>query len=345
MLETGQVIYEAVKERAVENLINNQGGIDFGLINEPVKRINHLEYALRTPTGRLRSGLARRLLFKQFVFIGISTPDLMAGVAVVDLQYAANGFFYVFDRNNLCLTEAQKTTPPWKVDISPFPEEAAAFFKTGALSVRLSGDRLLAESREMRLAVNLPQVDSTPLRICTPTGFRGWTFTRKLTPIPVSGSLRVKEKSYSLRPDSSQAIMDWTAGYLRRNTWWNWAAIATVLADSRRLGLNLACGVNETGATENAFWIDDHQVKVDSVKFVYDEQDDRGKWRITSGDGRVRLEFTPVADRGENLNALLVVSRFTQFLGFFSGILTDEAGNQIRLDDCPGWTEEHFARW
>ena len=329
----------------MENLIDNQGNPVRGWIREPVARVNHMDYALQTPTGRMRSKTARRWLFKQFVFIGINTPDILAGLAAVDLQFAANGFFYVYDKHNRRLAETQKTALPGRVCIAPCPENLAAEFGTSGLQIRMNGNQVSARGDELALNADLSPTACEPLRICTRSGFRGWTFTRKQSPIPLSGWLQMGKQKWQLDPTSSMGIMDWTAGYLRRETFWNWAAIAAVLPDGRRLGLNLSCGVNETEATENAFWIDDCLVKVDTVQFAYDEQEKDGPWRIFSADGRVDLTFTPENARRENLNALLVVSRFTQYVGTFSGVLKDEQANEVRLAACAGWTEEHFARW
>ena len=63
-----------------------------------------------------------------------------------------------------------------------------------------------------------------------------------------------------------QALIDWTAGYMRRHTYWNWTATACRLPDGRILGLNLSCGVNETSFTESYFLLDGQMTKVDSKK-------------------------------------------------------------------------------
>jgi hypothetical protein len=59
----------------------------------------------------------------------------------------------------------------------------------------------------------------------------------------------------------------------------------------------------------------------------------------------VNLSFSPVSFRREHLNAWIVASRFTQFLGYFSGRLTDPAAGDVLLEKCPGWAEDHFAKW
>lgn len=326
-------------------LIDKNGKINFGLIAEPVDRINVEDFPLRTPMGRPRSRLLKRMLFKQFSFVGVDCPEIMAGLAVVDLKYAANAFFYVFDKSTRILDETKKTTAPWASSIIPSPDKGAAVFKASGLYIRIGGGRVVARCRDAEIDATLLFDRARPLRICTRTGYSGWTYTQKTAPIPVSGFLRVKGRTCRLSSDICMAITDWTAGYFRRNTYWYWAAAATVLPDGRRFGMNFSCGVNETEATENVFWIDGLQVKVDNVKFQYNPEKWEDEWHIMSADGKVELTFTPVSFRKEHLNFRVVASRFTQFMGLFSGRLKDPAVGDVLLEKCPGWAEDHFARW
>ncbi len=116
------------------------------------------------------------------------------------------------------------------------------------------------------------------------------------------------------------------------------------MPDGRLFGMNFSCGVNETEATENVFWIDGEQVKVDNVKFSRPSGGNNG-WHLTSADGRVDLRFKPVSSRREHLNAWIVTSKFTQFLGLFSGRLAHPQSGDLLLDNCPGWAEDHYAKW
>ena len=109
--------------------------------------------------------------------------------------------------------------------------------------------------------------------------------------------------------------------------------------------MNLACGVNETSFTENAFWVDNQMTKVDSVKFVFDERDPDSQWYITSNDGKIDLVYSPESQRSEKVYAVAVASRFIQFMGTFEGKITTDSGETIMLKNCPGWTEDHYAKW
>ena len=52
------------------------------------------------------------------------------------------------------------------------------------------------------------------------------------------------------------ANLDWTLGYMRHETNWFWSCISSYLSDGRHFLLNLSMGVNETGVSENACWLD-----------------------------------------------------------------------------------------
>jgi hypothetical protein len=58
----------------------------------------------------------------------------------------------------------------------------------------------------------------------------------------------------------------------------------------------------------------------------------------------VALTFSAQGERREDLNYGLVVSRFRQRFGVFTGTL-QHAGEPIRLADAFGLFEDHLARW
>lgn len=329
----------------MNRLVNDNGKITFGLILEPLEIINYLDFDFQAPMGRSYSQWAKKALFKQFFFVGLHNPELSAGVAVVDLKYAANAFCYVYDRQKDIFYETKMTTMPFRARISPSPERREAIFDTRRLRINMDGDAVVASCDGIGIDIRCAYAQTSPLRLCTRAGYRGWSYTQKTAPIPISGHIDVAGNRHELSPETSLGVSDWTAGYLRRNTFWNWAAGAGRLADGRRFGLNLSCGTNETGATENVFWLDDVQVKVPLAEFQYDAADLNSRWRVVSSDGRVDLAFTPAASRAEHINAVVVASRFTQLIGSFEGYVIDDKMEKIDISNCPGWTEDHFARW
>jgi hypothetical protein len=328
------------------NLVEPDGRIQWGLQPEPIRDVNALDYDLESPLGRRRSRFIKKWLFKQFLFIGIPGPDLVVGLAVVNLGYLTNGFLYAYDRASGRLLETSHLGLPGRhAGIDPRPDELRAHYQSSRLAIELDGGRLRAQTREVEIEAEILFRETPPLRIATRSGYRGWVFKQSTTPVPVRGQVRCQGQTWPLEPGRHQGLIDWSAGFMRRETWWNWAATAAVLPDGRTLGMNLSCGVNETSHTENYFMIDGRMTKVNLVDFLFDPRDPRQPWQVVSDDGRVDLTFVPEADRGERVNALLIQSRFTQMMGRFSGRLVDADGRALMVDNLVGWTEDHYAKW
>lgn len=330
----------------MRKLVNADGNIQFGLYDEPIGDINFRNYALRTPMGIPVPGFLKKFKFNQFHFFGIIGPDLMAGLAVVDLKLITNGFFYLYDRKNRKLIETKKLGLPNKrVYIQSTPETPESRFVSGDFVINLNRRRIFAKGKDLSLEIDLGLDETLPLRICSRAGYRGWVYTQKTAPIPISGEIRYGDTSFSVSSPAYMGLMDWTGGFMRKYTFWNWASTACVLPDGRTFGLNLSCGVNETSFTENAFWLDGRMHKVSTVNFIFDSKDLYRPWQIVSADGKINLKFHPESERGEKLHAILLASRFTQLMGTFEGALVSDDGEKIMLERCPGWTEDHYAKW
>jgi hypothetical protein len=227
-------------------------------------------------------------------------------------------------------------------------------FRSRANDITMSGS---SEAHERRLTVRLGtalSVDAVfseqrpaiqPMSICTRAGATGWVFARKTAGVRVAGRLQWGGTTYDLEQIGARGHHDWSAGYMRRRTFWNWGCLAGTLPDGRLVGMNVSCGVNETSFTENCFWIDGELHKVDTVHFDYDRGNLMLPWRIGSYDGRCQLEFRPEGSHVERVNAVLVASNFNQLFGRYTGALTTAAGERITIDGVLGYAETHYARW
>lgn len=330
----------------MKRLVNENGLIDFGLYDATIDEVNYEDYRLETPMGVPVPRALRKRLAKQFHFIGIIGPELVIGLAVVDLKYICNAFLYAYERGSGRMTEQRKLGPGGaRARIDAQPDTGKSTFDLPGLSITVEAGKIRAHSERVELDVDLELSDANPLRICTRAGYRGWAYTQKTTPVPLSGYLKIDGKRFELSSPEYMGLTDWTCGFMRRETFWAWASTATSLSDGRALGLNLSCGVNETSYTENAFWVGGVRTKVDTVDFVFDRDDLMKPWRISSQDGKVDLAFHPDSKRGERLTAVLLSSRFTQLIGTFDGCLTGDDGERIEIEGCPGFTEDHYAKW
>ena len=332
-----------------KRLIDSWGRISYGVLDTPVDVINYRDFDLRTVMDKPRSALARKTRFNQFQFISAMSPGWVFGLAVVDLKLVSTAFFYLYDFKTGQMLEQSLTQPlAMGTHIEPRPETGVTEFRKGKTCVRITSDGhsrgvSVSGPDDLQITLNI-EADTDPLRLVCPAGYSGWVFTRKSAGLPVSGNIRWQGQNWQC--DSlSRVAVDWSCGFMRRETAWNWASLAGVLAGGRAVGLNLAAGVNETGMTENALWLEGRCIKLGQARFVFDRYDEAASWQVSTDDGRVELTFRPSGVRRERLNAWLMASNFRQYIGTFSGTVRDEEGNSVPVDGLRGLMEDHFARW
>jgi hypothetical protein len=284
--------------------------------------------------------------YKQFQFVSIVTPQYIIGVAIADIRYLASGFYYVFDTETHELVEQQWLKPlnvgyqtqpsSWNSQAHLANDTIRFNIESGQWHVQLSTHLIQANL----ILQSLPE--SLPLMLCTPTAYSGWTYTQKHNTLNIQGELNVKGQQQDLT--NAVAGYDFSAGYMRRETSWRWASI-NHRSESKKFGLNLAAGVNETGFCENVIWVDDERHLMPPVQFEFSRVHPEELWRITSQDKRIDLVFTPKNQRSEKKNFWFLKSNFRQFVGHFSGHLIDGNGTKHELDEVMGLTEDHYAKW
>ncbi|MER8314665.1 DUF2804 family protein, partial [Acinetobacter baumannii] len=79
--------------------------------------------------------------------------------------------------------------------------------------------------------------------------------------------------------EQSLAALDDTCGFLRPETAWVWLSCQFRDQQERRIGLNLASGVNESFGNENALWVNGRLYPLNDVLF---EQQNETTWSIRS---------------------------------------------------------------
>ncbi len=335
-----------------KNLIDDSGNPQFGVLGQPVHNVNYLDYTLYNSMDKKLPEWRKKFRFNQFQFVGAMNSQCIFGLAIVNLQVVSNLFFYVYSFETKSLKEFSRIMPlGLGTRMSTAPDAGEARFSSPGTKASILAEeagnvrRLSAEAGGAEVNLLLQASPGFgPLRVCSGAGKNGWVFTQKAAGLTCSGSVRWRDELYTFDADSSSGSYDWSAGYMRRETFWNWACLSGLLIDGRRVGLNLATGVNESGVTENGFWVGEHFEKVDFVQFQFDKKDIYRPWKITSTDGKLDLIFSPEGVRKECLDVVFLASNFKQMFGKYSGYLVSE-GERIEIHDVPGFAEDHFARW
>lgn len=339
---------EVEKETA---LIGVDGRPRFGLYRRPLTSLQLDDFRLHG--AKDRASLAKNWILKyrikRWEYLGLANDDCIFGIAVVRLGYLSNLFAYLFDRRSGKIIEYDILTPGGgAAHFQGTSLTGEIQFKNRKTEIRMtsSPEKISVEGiirGELSVSLSFHKLEE-PLVCLSRVGLKGFNYTHKEAGVPVRGTIRYKDVSWDIQEERSFGVRDYTLGYPARQTFWNWASGGGLDQQGNRLGFNLVQGINETGFTENGFWVNSRLVKTDVVDFRYDDRDLLQPWRIESNDGRVRLRFLPAGKRSANTNAGLIVSKFHQPFGRFEGTLKE--GDKIwEMENVSGFTEEHFAKW
>lgn len=326
----------------------------FGLLPTPPSRVNFLDYDYRSPMGKPRAAWRKKWAFHQFQYFGVISETLIGGCALADLRWATVGFFYLYHPQTGQQIEKRIKLPLGMASrFSKVPDNGVCEIAVGGVRMRLENS---AEGRRKRLLVELADgtrmdawfseqdADFEPMCICTRAAVNGWVYAQKVAGVRCEGQVSSPLGDFDLAAIGAYAHHDWSAGFMRRETWWNWACTSGV-ADGVAVGFNLSCGVNETSVTENCYWLDGKLHKVDGCFFDFDQDQPLKPWRVFSQDGQVELTFTPEGLHGEQMNALIVASRFKQIFGRFEGVLRPTGQAPVTLTNFWGFVEDQYAKW
>jgi len=340
---------------AGSRLIDSNGEVRLGIFSEPIGEVNYRDYALESPLDRPRGRLARHFGFNQFQFLGGLSERLIFGCAIADVKIAATAFLYFYEPVTRRFAHFSFRTPlALGCRFDQRPEDGAVSFSWRGDSLAMSAT---ASPQQRHLRVQLAsgvRVDATfdesrppvaPMVLCTGAGASGWVFARKTAGARVSGTAVWEGRRIDLTQLDMLGHNDWTAGYMRRETFWNWGCLSGRLRDGRIVGMNISCGVNETSYTENCFWVDGVLERVSIAAFEYDRHDLMKPWKLRTGDGRVELEFTPQGRHSEKINALVLASNFHQLFGRYAGRFVTASGETLPIEGQLGYMERHYAKW
>lgn len=145
------------------------------------------------------------------------------------------------------------------------------------------------------------------------------------------------------------AILDWGRGvWTYKNTWY-WSGLSGI-TDGHIVGFNLGYGFGNTkNASENMLFYDKEAYKLNDVVFNI-PQDEQGNylylepWTIKSESGDIDLTFTPILDREDNTNLLILKSLQHQVFGKFNGTIKVDA-KEVKIKDIVSFAERVTNYW
>lgn len=322
----------------------------FGVFDR-VEEINYLDYHSYKLSNKAVANWRKKLRANQFCFLQIAAAPYRVCFAVATLNWVTSSFCYLYNEetDELELVEAlQPFTRNTQFNQSTYKDKIS--FKSKSLSIELDfkPDTLdvVLNSKIFNLKTMITR-GFNPLSVCTQTGKKGWTYTQKEPMLVQTGTLTSHHVNQDLK--GANAFLDWSVGYMRRVTNWYWTSITTNLPTGVHFAMNLATGVNESGASENACWVDGVRYHLPAVMFKRGDTI-KEDWLVSNqalnwSKVKINLSFTPVNCYQKSDRLVVVDSIFEQWLGYYSGTIELDDGNVIRLDKVMGLAEDHYAKW
>lgn len=286
----------------------------------------------------------RRLIEKRWQYVLVTTPEMMLCLAIIDSGYLASGFCGVFDRGSRrLLTDAHPVLPPISAHIKDPPGDGMSARLLGPgvrASIQRAGAEILIRATwahtDLDLKLDVGRAPP-PITAIAPVGLPGrFDFTQKHVLVPAEGEVRVANVRFPVL--GGFAGLDYTHGYLARETSWRWA-FGQGRARDRLVAFNFSEGFLQ-GEGENVAWIDGEPQPAGKVSFTFDGNAPSSLWRIRSEDGQTDLVFHPEGHRAQTIDLKVVSSRYLQPFGTFNGRVLG-----VAVDGLPGVTEDHVARW
>lgn len=343
------------------SLINSHGKPHFGRFSQAVNDVNVKDADYRTPMNKKANKWQRHFHFKRFQYFGGISEDLIFGCALADLRYLGAIFVYVYRTSDQKMLTWQFKKPlAYGLEMTNRPDNGVSIFKSGKKSIQMRY-QLNAQGERRKIleidfgdalkisAETLEDKSYEEMALCTPTAVNGWVYAQKTAALPVTGSIKCALGSFDLPQLNCYGHHDFSAGYMRRETFWNWACFSGQANDSHskahNIGLNVSWGVNETGYSENCFWVNGVLHELPQVQFKFDRDDEHSTWRISSEDKQIDLSFVPEGMHKEHLNAGLMATNFKQIFGRFKGHLVTKDGQRFEIESIYGFVEDQYSKW
>jgi hypothetical protein len=334
-------------------LLNPDGSLaDIGWARQPLLDCN-LENAKFYQTFRFWQPMR----IKIWDYYAVTTPTHFFSFTVSNIGYIGSIFAYVIDFATNTYHE-QTINAPFASGVS-LPRSSTAgdsVYDNGKVKLFFH-----VEGEKRTVKVDWPDFSNGPLKadlvidqpanhesmvIVIPIKDNRFYYNRKINSMRTQGFVEYQGKKYVMDPATCFTNLDWGRGVWEYTSFWVWTAASGLLADGRRIGLNLGFGFGDTSqATENCIILDGIIHKLGKVDYDYSNKDFKIPWKLKSDDGRLDLVFSPTFERVAKTDLKLIQSEVHQMFGQINGFVLSDSGEKIEINGLTGWTEEHHAKW
>ncbi|MDP2426445.1 MAG: DUF2804 domain-containing protein [bacterium] len=168
---------------------------------------------------------------------------------------------------------------------------------------------------------------------------KAFYYNQKVNCMPTKGFVSIGNQVHTFSETNTFAVLDWGRGvWTYKNTWF-WSS-ASGLVQGKRFGFNFGYGFGDTSkATENMLFYEGVAHKLNQVSFEMDPNDVMKPWVFTSPDHRVHLTLTPLLDRKDDTNFIIIKNLGDQVFGHFNGTVVLDDSTTLQVENLLGFAE------
>ncbi len=298
----------------------------------------------------------QRFRMKKWDMYHLITPSHYLSFLISWIGYAAFASGLVYDRASKKVFEGFSLLPP-RPELKMMRDSTTGLtqFKSGSaqMSFEVIGERrrikiawpkFAGEGLDADIMLELP---ASAEMICAThlTNPRRMHYDVKIACMTAQGELKLAGKNFSLEPENSFGMLDFSRGFPPNKIFWYWAVSSGRDEQGKPIGFNLGHGNSPAQTNENAIFYDGRVHKIGQTRCQVPQENLMSEWRIWSEDGRIELKFSPENVRYSNLKIGSLHSIGNPALGTYSGAVRLDDGRTIAIRDLFGLYEWFDQKW
>lgn len=289
---------------------------------------------------------------KEWDFFQIVSENFTMFMIIGHVSYATSLNFTIYDFKQNKTYYVGKLLPFKKVKLEDHPNnDCKVAYQSKKFKIEMetkNKDRYFhLEADDKTLGKCLVDIKMEPRNngILVATAFeddKQFYLNNKMCLLKPSGKATLGDINYHL-DDNCYGIVDWGRGYLPFSHQWIWGSGAG-LVNGKYFGFNIGKFGNNENGSENIFYYDNKEYKMNTVEISLNEDNVYDKWHYKSDNGNFVFEMKPLYDNHTKTKVLFVDNECHQMFGKFYGyIIVDN--EKIEISDFFAFTEIAHNRW
>jgi len=188
------------------------------------------------------------------------------------------------------------------------------------------------------ITLDNPDVNTIAVSSEIPEKAGAFAYCQKDIGMTASGFVKFGGEEFNFSEDNSYCCLDWGRGVLPRENRWFWSTMSTKI-EGKSFGINFGSGLGDTSqGSENALFYDGKLHKISALSVQAPKNPMEQPWKFYTKDKKLQLTFTPFLNGTEKKGFTKFRMEQKLLFGRFNGRVKLEGGQELKIQDLPGFT-------